>query len=66
MVLRCKQCEKEYPLTNVSDIPKEVAYIAVSYCIACPENGEYKEEYVYKQKKDKPTYVVNDDQVELF
>lgn len=63
--VKCATCDAIYEVSRQESLPKNVTSIRTSYCHQCEGEGERVETYVYKQKKEKSTYVDNDKQERL-
>jgi len=64
--IKCATCGSIYSLNDNGETPRNVSYISTSYCHNCEGEGERTEHYVYKQKKEKTTFVDNEAQESLF
>jgi len=64
--IKCASCGSIYGVPRKEDLPKNVMSLRTSYCHQCDGNGEMVESYVYKQERNKSTYIHNDKQEILF
>jgi len=63
--VKCATCGNIYSVNRQEGLPKNVASIRSSHCHQCGD-GPMVETYVYKQKKEKSTYIENEKQESLF
>ena len=64
--IKCASCGQTYNVCRNEGLPSNVESISTSFCQRCDGEGERVETYVYKQKKEKSTYIENEDQIGLF